>query len=461
MQNVVTLEQLKQGLHRQNVPSYPDELKKIFSLSFQKREVVNRRNVYEKRREIQWNELTSDRFAAGTLLGFALSGFLFRKELPYLAGAIGAALPIYALGGGIRMVLCRLYAERASKEAADLDSKIEQEFSQLKGPIDLCLEQATPSLKEEEPPTILEEVEPYVKVATEIFALVNFAGACFELVGYRKMGKLLSATRLFGVLSIVVSTAVSGLYDTSLSQRDRAARALVAAALLSILTCTAYQKITGVEFGEYQFAWMVISRGEYYGYLIVREGKAIATLFNAWRHSSRLKGESDAADQLKAVASLIGVNSTTDLPKKHQAAAQYIETLAKIRESRVAAARGLIELIRPFLRLLDLIPIHGGVYRMLRMAEGVSGLFAIWAYRSRSTYIERETVKYIRDRIDRFGFFNFQEQLDAMRDDKKLYKSDQELAKAHLDALEVRSFGEIAGQMKRWPARPKDGEDGS
>lgn len=458
MQNVVTLDQLKEGLHRQSVPSCPDNLKEIFNLSFQKREAVNRRNIYEKRQEIQWNELASDRFVFGTLIGLVLSGTLFRKELPYLAGVVGAALPIYALGGAIRMALCRLHAARASKEGVYLDSKIEAEFSELEEPIDLYLERVA-KLSEEELPSIWEEVEPYVKVATELFALVNFAGACFELVGFQKMGKLLSATRLVGVLSIVVSTAVSGLYDTELSQRDRAARALVAAALLSILTCTAYQKITGVEFGEYQFAWTVISRGEYYGYLIVREGKAIATLANAWRHSLRLKGESDEVTELKATASLITVQSATDLPKKHQAAAHYIETLAKIRESQVATARGLIELVRPFLRMLNLIPIHGGVYRMLRMAEGISGLFAIWAYRSRSVYIERETVKYLRERIDRFNFFTIEEQFRAVGEGRKLDKSDQELAKAHLDALGVRSFGEIAGQMKRWPTGPKGGED--
>lgn len=459
MLNVVTLQQLKEGLHRQSVPSCPQEFKEIFNLAFQKREIVNRRNIYEKRREIQWNELASERFVVATLLGFTLSATLFRKDLPYLASAVGAALPIYALGGLIRIALCRSHAARASKEASDLDSKIEEEFQKFRAPIDLHLEK-TPHLSEEEPPSIWEEVEPYVKVATEIFALVNFAGACFELVGFQKMGKLLGTTRLVGVLSIVVSTAVSGLYDTSLSQRDRAARAFVAAALLSILTCTAYQKITGVEFGEYQFAWTVISRGEYYGYLIFRECKAGITLWNASKHSLRLKGEFDEVTELKAQASLIGVNSTTDLPKKHQAAAQYIETLAKIRESRVATVRGVIELVRPFLRMLNLIPIHGGVYRLLRMAEGVSGLFAIWAYRSRSTYIERETVKYIRERIDRFGFFTVDEQFEAIRGQKKLDKSNEELARAHLDALGVHSFGEIAGQMKRWPTRPKEGEDG-
>jgi len=446
----------------QAVVSENDNVQNVVKVSCDLFAANRGRAAHQSRMNDQWRELKSLPVLLGCLAGVGIGGALAYYRLPYVGSVVALAGPLFVVGGVARVVISMRARDAAREKADRLQKELAEELKRIRallpdkivtggydfvppGSVSLKLEMKRPGA-----PSIWSSAHPYIRRTSEFLTLVSFVGACLEVAGYSQMGKIVDFTRIMGLCGIFASTAMNGLYDTETGGKERMVRAVLFAAFISIIGCRAVQQFTGVTFGDYQFVWNMISKGQYYGYLLWLEGRAAYTLWKAATKSTQLGELVGKASEQKLEASLIAKSDDAEYREKHLALARYVATRAKKRQSEADTIRGLVDLIRPALEIFGLIAVIGPAHNLLRVTEGALGLWVIWLARQQQKEIEKETIDYIRsnDRIDRY--FTPKEIMEKMRGRGLEFESigdqftDEEILRRHLLCLNEESMKGVA-----------------
>lgn len=345
-----------------------ERLVRVVELAGDARRLGDVGRAVEERAQHEYTVLTSHRTMTILLAAGGVGLFCWYQKLPIVGASVVLAPLLYIGGAAVRYQFETQQGHRLVKLANEKIDELKEAIKKLKGENigpgfsgDDIFQTSGDDFKPrpEDFPSLWGTVKPYATGLAELLAVVNLTSALLQVSGFRDLGYYLHVSRYVGITAIVSAAAVRGIYDREASTTYRVLHSVGTAGVAAILGGIVYQNWTGHTFGEWQWAWLVISRTEHLGYLgyeIFRRSAPIRDLWSLVVHHEKSQQPEVILDSL-------------------------------------ALTHSLISLIRPSLRYSNLLDYGTRAYLGLRLAEGVSGIFpVIWNHWGRHRYQQDYSV---------------------------------------------------------------------
>jgi hypothetical protein len=327
-------------------------LRNVVDLSLEARLLGQKGFFIQSRADGEYAVLTSHWTMKVVFAAGAVGLICWYERLPIIGASVVIAPLLYIGGAAVRyryetgQAACLAKLSEAKRE--ELKATIKNLKNELIGPGFSDSDLSPTEDKEFEPqdlPSLWGLIKPYSRGMSELLAVLNLTSALLQVSGFRNLGHYLHITRYVGISAVVGAAAIRGIYDRDAKPTHRIFYSAGVAGMAAILGGIAYQNATGCTFGEWQWAWLIVSRTEHLGYLGFEIYKRSAPLRDLWSllgHHEKSKGSKMVLDSL-------------------------------------ALAHSLISLVRPSLRYSGLLDYGTKAYLGLRLAEGMSGILpVIW-----------------------------------------------------------------------------------